>query len=112
MQYWREITNGTYFFNRKLVIANLIETNYFNNSIENKSKIIEFFQQYIKKGGSLRKKLSTQIYGNQHTFVETTTNEDPSIPIVYIQNMDKFKHTMPLHPVQSNYFCKNQMAKL
>ncbi|RLN98501.1 hypothetical protein BBJ28_00026314, partial [Nothophytophthora sp. Chile5] len=61
-----EISNHQYVFDRKLKLAQLVRTLQL-------SDMLQFFDDYIRSGGSERKKLSVHIYGNE-TRMEKLTN--------------------------------------
>jgi len=61
-----------------------------------KNKVLEFYKNYVAKGGSLRKKLSVQIFGKDHELPNQNTL-DPST--VFIKDITNFKRGSILYPV-------------
>jgi len=58
--------------------------------------VLQFYMRYIAKGGSLRKKLSVQIFGKAHELPQQTTL-DPST--VFIKDITSFKKGSTLYPL-------------
>lgn len=58
-KYWNVLQNNTYMFKRLKLIANEVEK-------ITKDEVLEFHDQFLKKEGPFRKKLSVQIFAKQH----------------------------------------------
>lgn len=61
-----------------------------------KEQVVEFFDKHIAQGGSERRRIISQIYGNQHPLSEKTKVPEGAIEV---SNPVAFRRRYPLYPV-------------
>jgi insulysin len=85
-QYWNVLTNNTYMFKRLHLIADEVE------KIE-KEEVLDFYDEFVKKGASSRRKVGVQVFAKQHMekFAEEVAEGE-----ILIDSASEFKRTTPL----------------
>jgi insulysin len=87
-QYWEEIKNATYLFDRKERLALFLCT----VTLED---CVVFFDRHISKGSSERKKCSSQFFGKGTRYPKTVAEN-----VVLIKDPTEFKRGMSLQPIK------------
>lgn len=86
-KYWNVLTNQSYLFKRLELIADEVEK-------VKKTQVLDFFDQFVKKNGPKRKKLSVQVFAKQHM----EKYEDPiADEAVLIEDTFEFKRSSALY---------------
>ncbi|MQM18488.1 hypothetical protein Taro_051480 [Colocasia esculenta] len=89
--FWSEIANGTLRFDRiELEVAALRELT--------RQELIDFFNTYVKVGGSRRRALSVQVYGGLHSKEYEIAKSGSSRPQnKIIEDIFSFRRSRPLY---------------
>ncbi|KAG6411482.1 hypothetical protein SASPL_129565 [Salvia splendens] len=88
--YWREVSDGTFKFDRKeREVAALKQLT--------QKDLIDFFNKYIKVGAPLKKGLSVRVYGSAHASEYKTDNSQPPESNVPIEDIFSFRRSRPLY---------------
>lgn len=89
--YWREISDGTFKFDRReCEVAALRQIT--------KKDLIDFFDEYIKIGATCKKGLSIRVYGNAHSSEYHTDNSKPAESnVIPIEDIFTFRRSRPLY---------------
>jgi hypothetical protein len=88
-EYWDEVHNGEYLFNRTTLMAQYLST----VTLED---VKSFFQKYIVSDAPLRKKFSSQFFGSKTKYPRATPHNTDNTCYVTIDNPMLFKRNMPL----------------
>ncbi|KAG6414124.1 hypothetical protein SASPL_126842 [Salvia splendens] len=89
--YWREVSNGTFTFDRiEREVAALKQIT--------QKDLKDFFNEYIKVGAPHKKGLSVRVYGSKHTSeYETDNSKPPESSVVRIEDIFSFRRSRPLY---------------
>ncbi len=90
-KYWNAICNKHYLFKRPCLIAENLET-------ATKGEVLRFFDKYVAKESPHRRKLSVQVFANQH--MEHYENPVASeVSLIFPEKVEGFRQSMPLFPL-------------
>ncbi|KAL3755299.1 hypothetical protein ACJRO7_002362 [Eucalyptus globulus] len=89
--YWREISDGTLKFDRRVTeVAALRQLT--------QQELLDFFNEYVKVGAARKKTLSIRVYGSLHASEYTTDKNQPAQPSsVQIEDIFSFRRSQPLY---------------
>ncbi|KAL1555332.1 Insulin-degrading enzyme-like 1, peroxisomal [Salvia divinorum] len=88
--YWREVSDGTFKFDRReREVAALKQIT--------QKDLIDFFNEYIKVGAPLKKGLCVRVYGSSHASEYDTDNSKPPESSIPIEDIFSFRRSRPLY---------------
>ncbi|XP_044504367.1 insulin-degrading enzyme-like 1, peroxisomal isoform X3 [Mangifera indica] len=89
--YWREISDGTFKFDRREAEAAALRQ-------LTQEELIDFFNEYVKIGAPQKKTLSVRVYGSLHASEYTSENCESAEPtIIHIDDIFCFRRSQPLY---------------
>ena len=91
-RYWDVITNESYQFKRYAQIADVVEHHL------TKETVLELYDKYINQSGSLRRKLSVQVFSVQHEPSIEKPVAAENITLIAADSFAEFRESMPLYP--------------
>ena len=126
-RYVSEMESKTYIFDRKWKLASELDQLSLND-------VVSFFDHFIAKGAAKRRKLSVRIVGKSNDVKESQINEATDFTNhedtvhasqievsmsygasengeIVINDLDQFKRSMCLYPVEASYSAKNADSK-
>ncbi|KAJ8449849.1 hypothetical protein Cgig2_001505 [Carnegiea gigantea] len=104
--YWKEITDGTFKFDRKeSEVAALKQLT--------QQEVIDFFDEFIKVGAMKKKTLSIRVYGSSHSseFEADKTSSD-QLQFTHIDDIFDFRRSQPLYGSFKGGRCHTKLQNL
>merc|ERR1712038_1384240 len=90
-KYWSAICNRHYLFKRLHFIADHLKS-------ASKAEVLRFFDKYIASKSPHRRKLSVQVFAEQH--MQKYQSPVPAeVSLIYPEEVDEFRQSMPLFPL-------------
>ncbi|XP_057520818.1 insulin-degrading enzyme-like 1, peroxisomal [Amaranthus tricolor] len=89
--YWKEITDGTFKFDRKESEVSALKQ-------LTQQELISFFDEFVKVGATRKKTLSIRVYGSSHlSDYEVDMNSSEQSKYIHIDDIFSFRRSQPLY---------------